>query len=35
MLRLDLCKMGIRERVWACNTESEFDVVFSADGKID
>lgn len=32
MKRLDFCKMAIRERVRACNTESEFDNVFSTDG---
>ena len=35
MLRLDFCKMAVRERVRACNTESEFDVVFSAEGEMD
>jgi len=35
MKRLDFCKMAIRERVRACNTESEFDNVFSTDGVMD
>lgn len=35
MLRLDFCKMGVRERVRACNTEAEFDKVFSAEGEMD
>ena len=35
MKRLDFCKMAIRERVRACNTEPEFDNVFSAEGEMD
>lgn len=35
MKRLDFCKMAIRERVRACNTESEFDNVSSTDGVMD
>ena len=35
MLRLDFCKMWVRERVRACNTDAEFDKVFSAEGEVD
>ena len=35
MLRLDFCKMAVRERVRACNTDAEFDKVFSAEGEMD
>ena len=35
MKRLDFCKMAVRTRVRACNTESEFDNVFATDGEID
>lgn len=35
MKRLDFCKMAIRERVRACNTEPEFDNVFSTDGEME
>lgn len=35
MKRLDFCKMAVRERVRACNTEPEFDNVFSTDGEMD
>ena len=35
MKRLDFCKMAVRTRVRACNTESEFDKVFATDGEID
>ena len=33
MKRLDFCKMAVRTRVRACNTESEFDNVFATDGE--
>ncbi len=32
MLRLDLAKMAVREKVKACITEADFDTVFSTEG---
>lgn len=33
MLRLDLCKMAVREKVLNCLTEADFDSVFNTEGK--
>ena len=35
MLRLDLCKLAVRNKVLSCVTDAEFDIVFNSEGKFD
>ena len=35
MLRLDLCKLAVRNKVLSRVTDAEFDIVFNSEGKFD